>query len=253
MIRTILTENAWIKLQDILQRIGCYLTDNSRNTFEGILWRLRTGAPWRDLPAEFGPWYSIYRRYNRWNKNGKVDEILENVEGIIDYRTVYLDGTYVPVHQHATGAAPKGTDQATGISRAGLTTKIHAAVDRKGHPVQFEVTGGNISDIKQAEIMIDDLAPMFNELIADKGYDSDSFRIELMTEGCSPVIPVKSNSDRPNPGFHKTKYKNRHRVENIFARLKHLRSIAMRFDKLKVMYEGNVKLGLIIIWLGLKV
>ena len=57
----------------------------------------------------------------------------------------------------------------------------------------------------------------------------------------------------PNPGFHKTKYKNRHRVENIFARLKHLRSIAMRYDELKVMYDGNVKLGHIIIWLGLKV
>ena len=118
---------------------------------------------------------------------------------------MYLDGTYVPVHQHATGAAPKGTDQATGNSRAGLTTKIHAVVDRKGNPFQLEVTGGYISDITLAEIMIDDLAPMFNELVADKGHDSDSFRTELMAEGCRPVIPIKSNSSRPNPGFHKTK------------------------------------------------
>ena len=143
-MRTTLTENAWIKLQDI-----CYLTDNYRNTFEGILWLLRTVAPWRDLLAEFGPWYSIYRRYNRWNKNGRVDEILENVEGIIDYRTVYLDSTDMPVHQHATDAAPKGTDKATGISRAGLTPKIHAAVNCKGISEQFEVNGGNISDKKK--------------------------------------------------------------------------------------------------------
>lgn len=251
MIRTIITEKAWIRLQEVLKGVGCYLTYSARNAFEGMLWRLRTGAPWRDLPSEFGRWQSIYRRYNRWNKKGKLDEILENIEGIIDYRTVYLDGTYVPVHQHATGAAPKGSDQATGISRAGLTTKIHAAVDRKGKPVQLEVTGGNISDITQAENMLDELAPIFDELVADKGYDSDSFRLDLMNEGCRPIIPTKSNSSRPNPGFHKTKYKKRHRVENLFARLKHLRGIATRFDKLKVMYEGNVKLGQIVIWLGL--
>jgi transposase len=253
MIRRILTEKAWIMLQEVLKSIGCYLTANSRNYIEGMLWRLRTGSPWRDLPPEFGYWNSVYRRYNRWNKDGKMDEILENVEGNIDYRTAYLDGTYVPVHQHATGASPKGTDQATGISRAGLTTKIHAVVDRKGNLVQIEVTAGNISDITEAEVMIDDLAPVFNELIADKGYDSDSFRMDLMEEGCTPVIPIKSNSNRSNPGFHKAKYKNRHRVENLFARLKHMRGIATRFDKLGVMDEGTVKLGLIVIWLGLTV
>jgi transposase len=83
MNRPILTENAWIRLQDVLQSVGCYLTENSRNVFEGILWRLRTGAPRRDLPEEFGCWQSIYRRYNRWNKKGKVDEILENIEGLL--------------------------------------------------------------------------------------------------------------------------------------------------------------------------
>jgi transposase len=248
MARKILTEKAWIMLQEVLKSIGFYLTANSKNYIEGMLWRLRTGSPWRDLPPEFGYWNSVYRRYNRWNKDGKMDEILENVEGDIDYRTAYLDGTYVPVHQHATEASPKGTDQATGISRAGLTTKIHAAAHRKGNPAQIEVTAGNISDITEAEVMIDDLAPIFNELVA-----SDSFRMDLMAEGCMPVIPIKSNSKRRNPGFHKAKYKNRHRVENLFARLKHMRGIATRFDKLGVMYEGTVKLGIIVIWLGLTV
>ena len=252
MLRPILTEKAWDNLIKILRDIGCYVTDNLRGSVEGILWRIRTGSPWRDVPENFGNWNSIYKLYSRWNFTGKLDAILESVEGKIDYRTAYIDGSYVSVHQHASGAH-KEKESAIGTSRAGETTKIHAVCGRKGNPVLIEITAGDVSDITQADKMKDDLVAVFSELVADKAYDSDAFRIDLMEEGCIPCIPTKSNSTRKNPGFHKSKYKKRHRVENLFARLKHFRGIATRYDKLKTMYAGSVKIGLICFWLGLRV
>lgn len=250
MTRTLLTDKTWDMLQKSLLEIGCYFTDHLRDSVEGILWRIRTGSPWRDLPAELGSWNAIYRLYNRWVHSGVVDILLEAIEGKIDYRTAYIDGSYVSAHQHATGCR-KGTDAAIGISRGGRTTKIHAVCDRKGKPVAIEITAGNVSDITHATTMVDDLASVFDEIIGDKGYDSDDFRVEIFKLGSMPVIPTKSNSTRKNPGFHKTKYRNRHRIENMFARLKHFRGIATRYDKLKKMYEGTVKIGLLAIWLGL--
>lgn len=171
------------------------ITSNLRNAVEGIFWRLRSGSPWRDVPPEFGSWNAIYQLYNRWVHMGVICKLLEAVEGKIDYRTAYIDGSYVHVHQHATGGA-KDMDHASGISRGGRTSKIHGICDRKGHPVAIDVTAGNVSDVTHAESIIDDLASVFDEVIADKGYDSDSFRLNILNNGSRPVIPTKSNSDR---------------------------------------------------------
>jgi transposase len=247
-----LTDDVWVSLQVILTETGCYMTSNLRGSVEGILWRIRTGSSWRDMPPVFGIWNSVYRLFNRWISKGYIDRLLETVEGEIDYRTAYIDGTYISVHQHASGCA-KDQEAAIGMSRGGHTTKLHVVCDRQGQPVEVEVTPGNVHDITQAEEMIDDLTSMFDEIVADKGYDSDSFRIDIMTAGANVVIPTKSTSDRSNPGFHKSKYKKRHRVENLIARLKHFRGIATRYDKLKKIFEGSVKWGLVAIWLGLTV
>jgi transposase len=252
MTRLILTERAWDSLQNFFVEAGLYATTNLRKSIEGILWRMRTGSPWRDLPPELGAWNAVYRLFNRWVHNGTLDILLEFVEGKIDYKTAYIDGSYVSAHQHSAGAASKD-DEGIGLSRGGRTTKIHAVCDRNGKPVDIDITAGNVSDIKNAERMVDYLAPIFDEIVADKGYDSDSFRAEIIEAGSTPIIPIKSNSQRPNHGFHKSKYKKRHLIENLFARLKHYRGIATRYDKLKKMFEGTVKMGIIAIWLGLKV
>lgn len=249
MIRFLLSDSSWDRLQNSLCGAGCYITDNLRNNVEGMFWRTRTGSPWRDLPDEFGKWNAVYRLFNRWNRNGVWQEVLELTEEAIDYRTAYIDGTYIPVHQHASGAA-KGKEAAVGPSRGGTTTKIHGVCDRNGNPVSAEVTAGNVSDIAHAEKIVDDLVPLFDEVCGDKGYDSDLFRIDILEAGSTPIIPTKSNSKRKNPGFHRSKYKKRHKIENLFARLKHFRGIATRYDKLKEMFQGTVNLGLIIIWLG---
>lgn len=78
-----------------------------------MLWRLRTGAPWRDLPSRYGPWQTVYRRFAQWEKDGVWAKLLEEVQvrddavGTVEW-TVSIDSTVARAHQHAAGARKKG-------------------------------------------------------------------------------------------------------------------------------------------------
>ena len=82
---------------------------SDRDALEGILYILRTGAPWRDLPLAYGPWHTIYMRWVRWIERGVWATILEILKGLkgINVEIVFLDSTVVRAHQHAAGAAKK--------------------------------------------------------------------------------------------------------------------------------------------------
>ena len=112
MARKILSDRRWRRIAPHLPgkqgdpgRSG---TDN-RLTLEGILWIARTGAPWRDLPPEFGKWNSVYMRFRRWAKGGVLDRLFGVLSRwMLDLTVVMVDGTFVKVHQHGTGS-PKGS------------------------------------------------------------------------------------------------------------------------------------------------
>ncbi len=110
MPRTQLSDRQWRRIEPFLPgkatdpgRTGV----NNRATLEGILWVMRTGAPWRDLPEKFGNWNTIHRRFRRWTVGGVFDRIFKAIHGRLDLRTVMVDGSFAKVHQHGTGA-PKG-------------------------------------------------------------------------------------------------------------------------------------------------
>ena len=88
---------------------GCSGEDN-RGFIDAVLWIARTGAPWRDLPPRFGPWNSIFQRFNRWCKRG-VWERLFRVWQDADLECLMLDSTVVRAHQHAAGARKKRADR----------------------------------------------------------------------------------------------------------------------------------------------
>jgi transposase len=79
---------------------------NHRLVLDGVFWIARTGAPWRDLPEEFGKWSSVYRQFRRWSVSGVWDAMLEalNATGVAQSSVQMIDSTIVRAHQHAAGA-----------------------------------------------------------------------------------------------------------------------------------------------------
>jgi transposase len=66
------------------------------------LWILRTGTPWRDLPSEYGPWQTVYKRVARWTQLSVWDKLLEGLEKSADLESISIDASYVKLHQHGT-------------------------------------------------------------------------------------------------------------------------------------------------------
>jgi transposase len=107
LIRTILSEGQWDRIAPELPGKvgdpGVTARDN-RLFVEAVLWIARTGAPWRDLPQEFGNWFTVYTRFWRWAQKGVWERVFTVLSDDPDFECVLLDATHVRVHQHGTGA-----------------------------------------------------------------------------------------------------------------------------------------------------
>jgi transposase len=247
MTRTMLSDELWSKLKTIMLQHEIYSKTNLRIMVEGMLYRMRTGCPWRDLPRKFGNWNSVYQKFNRWSAKNKLMKIFKALVKEPDLEWEFIDGSLVKAHQHSAGAASEES-QAIGKSVGGNTTKIHMAVDSYGLPIEFELTGGEVHECKIAVEFIEKL-PAANYIVADKGYDSEEVRAAIKNKSSIPVIPRKSNSLKGNDDLEWWLYKYRHLVENVFARLKHFRAIATRYDKLKRNYASMLAMACSFIWL----
>ena len=147
------------------------------------------------------------------------------------------------------GGAPKNGGQACqalGRSRGGFSTKIHVSVDGLGNPLRFILTGGQRHDITQAEELIAGYAG--EQVLADKGYDSQEFREHILALGMTPVIPPRSNWKEP-AGYDRHLYRERHLVECFINKIKHYRRIFSRFEKLDTRYLGFLHFTAALIWL----
>jgi transposase len=78
---------------------------------EAMIWMLRTGAPWRDLPSEYGPWKSVYTRFSRWSQQGILERIFNELAEERDGEGYMIDGTIMRAHQDASGAQKKKADK----------------------------------------------------------------------------------------------------------------------------------------------
>lgn len=247
MARLMLSDELWFRLKEIMLQHRIYNKPNLRTMIEGMLYRMRVGCPWRDLPADFGCWNSIYQQFNRWSSKNKLMQIFNALVQDPDLEWEFIDGSIVKAHQHSAGV-PNKEAQAIGRSVAGNTTKIHMAVDGLGLPIAFQLTGGEVHDAKAAPDFIKDL-PIAIYTIADKGYDSEEIREQIKQKSSTPIIPRKKNSKTGNADMDWGLYKYRHLVENAFARLKQFRSIATRYDKLKRNYASMLAMACSYIWL----
>ena len=121
MVRRWLRDDQWRRLESMLPgkdgdpgRTGA----DNRQFIEAVLWIARTGSPWRDLPAEFGRWNSVYTRFGRWSNNGVWQRAFAELAKDADFEEVFLDSTIVRAHQHSSGATKKKARKRSGARAA---------------------------------------------------------------------------------------------------------------------------------------
>jgi transposase len=136
--------------------------------------------------------------------------------------------------------------QAVGRSRGGRNTKIHAIADAKGRLLSILLTGGEAHDCPPAPRLIR-RTKAAKKLLGDKAYDSAELRQWMKRRGTKAVVPNRSNRKQPF-SFDKKAYKQRHRIENAFCRLKDFRRIATRYDRLARNFLASVCLVAAIVW-----
>ena len=118
--RTVLTDAMWARIEPMLPGKatdpGATAAD-SRRFVEAVLWRFRTGSPWRDLPERFGNWNNVFKRFRRWALSGVFERVFSALSEEFDLEWVFVDGTVVQAHQKAAGA--KGGPAARGSAAPG--------------------------------------------------------------------------------------------------------------------------------------
>ncbi|MFJ8667358.1 IS5 family transposase [Streptomyces sp. NPDC093600] len=253
---------------------------SDRQVINGMVYKIRTGISWRDLPERYGPWKTVYTRFRCYALDGVFTDALQHLQaqadtvGYIDW-LVQIDSTVVRAHQHAAATGRKGApladepdDHALGRSRGGLTTKIHLACDSKGRPLAVLVTPGQRHDSICALPLLERIrVPRTgpgrprcrpDQVIADKAYSSRGFRAYLRKRGIAHTIPEKTDQRRHRrnrgqrggrpPSFDRDIYRQRNIVERCFNRLKGIRGIATRYAKTAVSYESAVTIAPFLLW-----
>ncbi|MFF4224241.1 IS5 family transposase [Streptomyces abikoensis] len=251
-----------------------------RKVINGILFRQRTGIPWRDPPTRFGRWKTVYDRHRRWSADGTWERILRGVqadtdtEGRIDRSMVSVDSTSCRVRQHAAGARPRAPripgrrgrpvqhrgDEALGRSRGGLTCKIHLASEGGRRPLAFVITPGQWGDAPQLIPVLERIRdprpsgghPRMrpDHVSGGKGYSSRRNRSYLRRRRIKHTIPERKGQ-RANrrrrgstggrpTGFESTMCRGRNEVERTIIALKGFRTVASRFDKGAYVFHGTV-------------
>lgn len=137
MNRGDLTHEQWAWLEPLLPpqkpKTGRPAHDH-RPKVNGILWILRPGAPWRDLPERYGPWRTVASRFYRWNHTGVWDRVWAalqaqaDADGTLDWTVHYVDGTVIRAHQHAAGAKKGGLPlRRSGAAKGALAPRYTCA------------------------------------------------------------------------------------------------------------------------------
>ena len=224
---------------------------DKRRTVNGILWILRTGAPWRDMPARYGNWNSVFVRIHPLEQARCVGR------GVRHFGRGWPAGRRRTRYRlnHCAGASAcsrrkRGNQnrEALGRSRGGFSTKVHLRTDAEGRPLAFELTGGEAHEVKGYDALMELCETQPAKLLGDKGYDTNAIRDDLEGRGIEPVIPPKSNRTEPIE-YDREAYKRRNLIERCVNALKHFRRIATRYEKTARAFLSMLCIGAARLWI----
>ena len=220
-------------------------SQNDRKLLEALHYFVVHNITWRALPEKFGRWNSVWKRFWRLSRSGTFEAFFDALAAMSE--TAHLVQMFdSPWCAPMSRQPQKGQhDQALGRSRGGFSTKVHLKTDFGGLPIAFHLTGGEASDSRNFETLLD-IGPDLNPRAAlgDKGYDSKSNRDAARQRGICPAIPYRSNTKDVPAFFPKTLYKARARVEQAVGKLKRFKRIALRCEKTAQNYGSFVALAL---------
>lgn len=222
---------------------------NDRNVLTGILFVLRTGISWRELPTELGcgSGMTCLRRLKRWHRTGVFQQLSEvllaelNGADKIDWSRALGD--------RATTKAPSGGEK-TGpnpTDRRKLGSKVHVLVDATDIPLAIRVTGAHTHDVTQVIPLVDGVPKVREKksrprqrpdrVQEDRGYDSEPHRDQLRSRGIESRLAKRRTEH--GSGLGKTRW----HVERALAWLKRYRKIRIRTERRAENYETLVNLA----------
>jgi transposase len=210
-------------------------------TLSGIWWILLTGAQWNQLPERYGKWNSVYRFHLRWAKKGIFASMVRKT-AIQRNKDLFriIDGSHVKVHQDACYTLGSSENQCFGKTKGGRNTKLHAMTNEEGKLLDLMLLPGNEHEILSARKLLGEVKDAI--VLADRGYDSDVLRKQILDDGGVALIPPKKGRRKPVLYFSHIG-KKRHVVENYFCRIKRYRRVATRYDRLSETYLAFVSLA----------
>jgi transposase len=217
---------------------------------DGVLWVLRTGAPWHDLPERYPPYQTCHRRFQGWVRAGTLARMLAALcedlrkRGGLDLSECFIDGTFV--------GAKKGGG-CVGKTKCGKGTKLMALADGYGLPLSVHAASASPHEVT---LVTETLATSFVEkkperLIGDRAYDSDQLDAALEAEGTEMIAPHRRGrkKKKTQDGRKLRRYKRRWKVERLFAWLGNFRRLVIRYERRVENYLGFVRLGCMMILL----
>jgi len=220
---------------------------DDRTFIDAVLYRAKTGIPWRDLPERFGSWKTVYNRFSNWSLRGHWTAIFKALQLEADDEGVIIDASVVRAHQDAAGGKGGSSAMRWVVLEVDSPRRSTPSSTRRGGPLHVQLTPGQQHESTVAEAIIENHA-RGKAFIADTGYDSDAIRNQLRSMRIKPVIHANPTRKK-KPRLDRRRYAVRYRVEVFFHDLKRFRALATRFEKTSRNYLALLQVACSMIWL----
>jgi transposase len=222
---------------------------DARQVLQGVLFVLRTGCAWADLPRCYPPRSTCHDRFQLWIEAGVFEALLDDLaehlqaSGLLDRHECFIDGSFAPAKR---GGA------AVGKTKKGKGSKSMAVVEAHGLPVAVTIDSANPHEVKLVEQTLDArfVEDRPEHLVGDKAYDSDHLDVDLARDHIELIAPHRENrKHRTHDGRPLRRYRRRWQVERFLAWLQPFRRVITRWEVTAENYLGFVNLACVLILL----